>query len=193
MYHIYHIYHIYHVYIYIPYIPYIPYKPYITGISIYKRHVCPGSNTDAQAEAALRLNLCLDGFLTGRLVFFTFPTFGQLDTWSGGEGIKSFDFSKVVGHANVLTLVRRCRIVLQKYDFDNEVCYCLFEGLGQEFILIKVCTNFLETNIILVLAFRIANQNWRRHFTCSIVLVELMTLVRAFINFKSNLKMLLPF
>ena len=52
-------------------------------IYIYKRHVCPGSNTDAQAEAALSLRLCLDGFSTGRLVFFTSPTFGQRVTWFG--------------------------------------------------------------------------------------------------------------
>jgi hypothetical protein len=55
------------------------------------------------------------------------------------------------------------------------------------------CAEFLGKVMILVLGFRISNQNWRRHFICSIVLIELMTLVRAFINFKSNLKMLLSF
>ena len=58
----------------------------------YKRRVCPGSNTDAQAEAALSLRMCLDGFSTGRLVFFTSPTFGQRVTWFGGEGMKSYNF-----------------------------------------------------------------------------------------------------
>ena len=63
-------------------------------INIYKRHVCPGSNTDAQAEAALSLRMCLDGFLTGWLIFFIPRALGQRDTWFGGEGMKSCYFSK---------------------------------------------------------------------------------------------------
>ena len=49
-------------------------------------------DTDAQAEAALSLRMCLDGFSTGWLVFFTSPTFGQRVTWFGGEGMKSMNF-----------------------------------------------------------------------------------------------------
>ena len=34
-------------------------------IYIYNRHGRPGSNTDAEAEAALSVHMCLDGFLIG--------------------------------------------------------------------------------------------------------------------------------
>ena len=60
--------------------------------AVYKRHVCPGSNTDAEAEAALSLRMCLDGFLTGWLDFFTSRTFGQRDTWPGGKGMQKYWF-----------------------------------------------------------------------------------------------------
>ena len=54
--------------------------------------MCPGSNTGAEAEAALNLRMCLDGIKTGWLVFFTSRTFGQRDTWFGGEGMHKYTF-----------------------------------------------------------------------------------------------------
>ena len=79
--------------------------------------MCPGSNTDAKADAAMSLG----GWFSSPLATLASVKLGLgvkerevLTLVSVSISGKTCDFSKVVGHANVLILVRRRIHVLQK-------------------------------------------------------------------------------
>ena len=99
----------------------------------------PGSNTDAQAEAALSLRMCLDGFLIGGWFSFTLAPLASATSALVVKTCKGIDFSKEVDEflSEVVILVKRSNIFVVKecksINFSKEV----YEFLAKVVILVR--------------------------------------------------------